>query len=312
MANRDKRGECGAVSRRYTDLPELPPVAHDFLTLPRHAREVTVDGHTMTLSWVEAGSGPPLLLVHGLMTSAYSWRYVASTLAKSYRVIALDLPGAGKSSAPSDLSQSPGSLAAVLDAFVQALDLKKVYVVGNSMGGYVALWWSLKYPERFDKLLIMHSPGFPEPRLYLLHAILSLGISKWVFKTITRNHEQFALDNVHYRHETLKSREETREYAGWTTSPDRLELFRRNLLETMDPWIMRRLPAAVEAQRGRLVPMRLLWSRTDPLVPAAFGPRFQQLLPDAELVWVEDTSHFLHVDTPDAAIREILRFGQTP
>lgn len=132
--------------RRYTDLPETPPVPHDFFTLPRHQRDVTVDGQPLTLSWVEAGSGPPLLLIHGLMTSAYSWRYVAPALAKQYRVIALDLPGAGKSGAPVGLSQSPQSLATVLDAFVGALGLGKVYVVGNSMGGYVSLWWSLARP----------------------------------------------------------------------------------------------------------------------------------------------------------------------
>ena len=302
------------MTRRYTGLPETPPVPHDFLTLPRHQRSVQVEGRAdpITLSWVEAGEGPPLLLVHGLMTSAYSWRYVASALAKTYRVIALDLPGAGKSGSPADLSQSPGSLARVLDGFVQALGLQRVYVVGNSMGGYVSLWWSLAHPERFDRLLIMHSPGFPEPRLYALHAILSLGLSKPLFRWLTRDHEQFALDNVHYRNEALKSREETREYAGWTSHDDRRELFRRNLLETMDPWTMRGLPAAVAAQRaaGTLVPMRLLWSRTDPLVPAAFGPRYQRLLPEAELVWVDDTSHFLHVDTPAAALKEIVRFGQ--
>lgn len=299
------------MSRRYSDLPELPPVPHDFQALPRHARTVTVDGQAVPLSWVEAGDGPPLLLVHGLMTSAYSWRYVASDLARKYRVIAVDLPGAGQSGAP-DLDQSPQSLARVLDAFVQALGLAKTYVVGNSMGGYVCLWWSLEHPERFERLLIMHSPGFPEPRLYALHAILSLRLSRPLFRWLTRDHEQFALTNVHYRNEALKSREETREYAGWTSSPERLELFRRNLLQTMDPWRMRALPAAIAAQRaaGRLVPMRLLWSRADPLVPPKFGPRYQRLLPEAELVWVDDSSHFLHVDTPQAAIAEIVRFGE--
>jgi pimeloyl-ACP methyl ester carboxylesterase len=263
------------------------------------------------LSWVEAGDGPPLLLIHGLMTSAYSWRYVITRLAKNYRVIALDLPGAGRSGAPSNLSQSPQSQARVLDAFVSELGLKKTYVVGNSLGGYIALWWSLAHPERFERLLIMHSPGFPELRLYAMHAILSSGLSRPLFRFITRDHEQFALDNGHYKDERVRSREETREYGIWTSTPERLELFRLNLLEAMDPWTMRGLPAAIEAQRtaASLVPMRLLWSREDPLVSPKFGPRYQQLLPEAELVWVEDSSHFIHVDTPEPAIAEILRYG---
>lgn len=157
---------------RYTTLPEVAPLAHDFATLDRHFVSVKVEGREapVVLSWVEAGEGPPLLLVHGLMTSAYSFRYVISTLAKSYRVLAIDLPGAGRSAAPVDLSQSPQSQVAVLEAFARTLKLEKLYVVGNSLGGYVSLWWALAHPERFDRLVVMHSPGFPELRLYALHA----------------------------------------------------------------------------------------------------------------------------------------------
>lgn len=299
--------------RSYTDLPELPPVPHDFHALARHSRAITVTGQSqpIVLSWVEAGEGPPLLLVHGLMTSAYSWRYVISKLAQRYRVLAIDLPGAGRSGAPEELSMSPQCLAEVLDAFVVALDLEKTYVVGNSMGGYVALWWSLVHPERFERLLIMHSPGFPELRLYALHAVLSLRLSEPLFGFLTRNHEQFALENVHYRNEALKSREETREYAQWTSTPARRELLRRYLLDTMDPWKMLELPAAIERSRahGPLVPLRLLWSTWDPLVSPDFGKRYKALLPEADLVWLDDTSHFMHVDTPEPVVNEILRFG---
>jgi pimeloyl-ACP methyl ester carboxylesterase len=275
------------ASRLFTALPELPPKTHSFSTLARHTCEVALDGRPpFTLSYVEAGAGPPLLLVHGLMTSAYSWRYIIEPLSKQYRVIALDLPGAGQSAAPSDLSQAPARMAEVLAAFIRALELERPYVVGNSLGGYVSLWLTLGQPELVSKLMVMHSPGFPELRLYALRAVLSLPGTAKLFAWYTRNHEQFALDNVHYRDESLKSREETREYSRWIAEPERRELFRRNLHETMNPWTMRTLPAAIAQARaaGKLPPLRLLWSREDPLVSPALGPRYQALLPEAELV----------------------------
>jgi pimeloyl-ACP methyl ester carboxylesterase len=79
----------------------------------------------------------------------------------------------------------------------------------------------------------------------------------------------------------------------------------------MNPSEMKKLPQAVSDMRkqNRLPPIRLLWSDWDPLVPPAFGEKYKAMLPEAELVWVSNASHFLHVDAPEASIREILRFG---
>lgn len=293
---------------KFTDLPELPPVAHDFFSLQREDATVPVEGRApVKLSYVRAGSGPPLLLVHGLLTSAYSWRYVISPLARHYTVVAVDLPGAGRSDAPADLSASPQVLGELLDGFVKQLGWEKVYVVGNSMGGYVTLWWALAHPERFERLFIIHSPGFPELRLYAMHALLSLG-ARWLLALITRNAEQFALDRCHYHDLSLISREQTREYGRQLAEADRRECFRRNLFETMSPWTMRKLPQAVAAARGKLPPTKLLWSRKDVLVNPAFGPRYQALLPGSELVWLDESSHFTQVDSPQRTVEEILRF----
>ena len=60
---------------------------------------------------------------------------------------------------------------------------------------------------------------------------------------------------------------------------------------------------------GRLPPVRLLWAREDVLVPPRFGPKYQKLLPSAELVWFDGASHFLQVDDPDRTVREIMRFA---
>jgi pimeloyl-ACP methyl ester carboxylesterase len=175
------------------------------------------------------------------------------------------------------------------------------------MGGYVCLWWMVERPERVSRLLIIHSPGFPEVRLYAMHALLWFEASKGLLATLTREPEQFALDNCHYHDMSLISREQTREFGRQLAIPERRECFRRNLFETMDPWTMRELPDAVKNAKV-MRPVKLLWAKHDVLVNPAYGERYKELLPDAELVVIDESSHFTQVDQPVRTIEEILRF----
>jgi pimeloyl-ACP methyl ester carboxylesterase len=151
---------------KYDDLPEVPPRPHNYFALEsvdvsvKHPqRSVPVNIHCKVL-----GKGPPLLLVHGLMTSSYSFRYIIPALAEKYQVIAPDLPGAGKSEAPLDLSMSPQSIAMLICALIKDLQIEPPYVVGNSLGGYQTLWLAVLFPEQVRKLIVMHAPGFPQLR----------------------------------------------------------------------------------------------------------------------------------------------------
>jgi pimeloyl-ACP methyl ester carboxylesterase len=121
---------------RFEDLPERPRVAHPYFELRSEKVRVT----TPALGTLEAsvrvhGAGPPLLLVHGLMTSSYSWRYVVEPLGEHFTVYAPDLPGAGQSEpAP---SYAPQAIADWLAALQIALAIRGCRVIGNSMGGYL-------------------------------------------------------------------------------------------------------------------------------------------------------------------------------
>ena len=116
--------------------------------------------------------------------------------------------------------------------------------------------------------------------------------------------------NVHYFDESLKSREETAEYAAPLATPEGVAAFVRYLAETMSPRGFRELRDALAARAGRPfpVPLLLLYSRRDPLVPPTNGPRLRDSIAGAELRWLDDTSHFAHVDTPEAVVREVEGF----
>ena len=120
-------------------------------------RLVTVDG--VVTQYLEAGAGPPLLLLHGHEQSAASWRWVIPALARSRRVLAISLPGHGKS-APAVGGYTPGrDLAPLVADFLDTLGVGRLDVVGNSVGGAIALRLALADPQRVKTLTLVDSAG---------------------------------------------------------------------------------------------------------------------------------------------------------
>jgi len=120
-------------------------------------RRVTVDG--MSTQYLEAGAGSPLLLLHGYEQSATSWRWVIPALARTHRVVALSLPGHGDS-APAVGGYAPGrDLAPFVADFLDTLGVGPLDVVGNSVGGAVALRLALADPARVRTLTLVASSG---------------------------------------------------------------------------------------------------------------------------------------------------------
>lgn len=108
------------------------------------------------LFYEESGDGLPLLLLPGFATHGSIWRPQLPALAAHFRVLVLDLPGAGRSPAP-PLPQSTRQMAALAAALLDALSIAQVHVVGWSMGGMVAQELALLAPGRVDRLVLLAS-----------------------------------------------------------------------------------------------------------------------------------------------------------
>src|SRR6185503_16446012 len=100
----------------------------------------------LDVAYRELGDGPPLPLVHGLMTSSYSFRYVLAPLAERYRVLVPDLPGAGATTAVPDRSHGAAEMASFLGELIDALGVRGAACVGNSLGGYLCMRLALADP----------------------------------------------------------------------------------------------------------------------------------------------------------------------
>src|SRR5918993_4440892 len=116
-----------------------------------------IDIEGLRTRYLTAGSGPPLVLVHGVGTSAYEWSWVLPNLARNHLVYAIDLPGFDGSAKPPDYS--PAFYARLVGAFLDALRAERPAVIGNSLGGLVALHLALSDPERVAALVLSDSAG---------------------------------------------------------------------------------------------------------------------------------------------------------
>ncbi|MCU1281892.1 MAG: hypothetical protein JWM53_5438 [bacterium] len=299
---------------RFADLPATPRRTHRFFDVPE--RRVTVESSAfgrIAIGYRELGDGPPLLLVHGLMTTSYSWRYVLDDLALGHRVVAIDLPGCGRSDKPAGARYGAAGLAAFLVELVDALAIRGCRAVGNSMGGYLCMRAALADPGVFARLVDIHSPGVPDWRYRALHGLLAVpGMRAILAWWVQRAPQRWAHKNVHYFDESLKSIEEAAEYGDPLAAADGARAFVGYLGDTFAPRDIAAFVAELERRRAARqpfpMPLLLLYSRKDPLVPPSVGARLQALVPDAALEWLDDSSHFAHVDTPEAVATALRAF----
>ncbi|APE33576.1 hypothetical protein BOX37_05880 [Nocardia mangyaensis] len=297
----------------FARLPELPRCPHPYFDADAH--DIELDSASLgplRVHYREYGAGEPLLLVHGLMTSSYSWRYVLDGLGAHYRLIMPDLPGNGRSAPPAHRF-SATDLGAWIGEFQAAVGIRGCRVVGNSLGGYLVMRQAVADPGAFAKVVNLHGPAFAQARLYALHAALSVPGAQDVFGWwIRRDTQRWAHQIVHYYDDTLKSREEAGEYGAPLQTVAGTRAFASYLRDVMDPRDHADFASALaqRAAQGRSfpVPLQLIYSRQDPLVSPTIGARLAELIPDAQLRWVERSSHFVQVDSPVEVVALILGF----
>lgn len=294
----------------YEAVPESPRRPHRYFETAE--RSVTFASKPFGRVRVHVrvfGSGPPLLLVHGLMTTSYSWRYVLELLGAHHTLYMPDLIGAGRSDKP-NLSYHPDALADSIGETMQALGIYGAPIIGNSLGGYLAMRLALREPSATSRLVNLHSPGLPTVRMYLLSAVLAavpgfFAVLRWL---VFRDPLRWVHNNVHYFDETLKSREEHRQYAEPISTHDGCRGFGSMLAETLHVSPMREFEKTLKALPRFPVPLCLVYAERDKVVPPVVGDRLRALLPDAQFIKLRDASHFAHVDAPEAFVQAVLPF----
>jgi pimeloyl-ACP methyl ester carboxylesterase len=292
----------------FDRLPERPRVPHPYFDI--EGRDVLVSSRyfgRIRLHVKEIGEGPPLLLLHGLMTSSYSFRYVVEPLSKRYRCIVPDLPGAGKSDTP-DVRYFSHALAELVGELIDTLDARGCRAIGNSLGGYLLLRLALARPEAMSRLVALHPPGVPLRRLHALKTVFSVPGSRALLDALIRRApERWAHKNVHYWDESLKSLEEAREYGRPLATPEGRRAFAHYLADALDPFDMLAFNHELSA-KAFPIPLLYVYARRDPMVPPEVGERLAAATRGGALVWLDEGSHFAHVDAPAKFLAVALPF----
>jgi pimeloyl-ACP methyl ester carboxylesterase len=136
---------------RLDGLPTLPGVEHRWMDVPS-------DGGRVRLHLAEAGSGVPVLLLHGWPQHWWCWRRVIERLRGQYRLLVPDLRGFGWSEAPGT-GYSATAFARDTVGLLDVLDIDRAHVVGHDWGGFTGFLLGLQHPERVGRLLVCNAPG---------------------------------------------------------------------------------------------------------------------------------------------------------
>ena len=263
---------------------------------PRSRTEIL---HGRAVSFVEAGDGPVLLLVHGMGGSFHNWDEVIEPLARAHTVIAPDLPGHGTSQAGSG-DYSVGSLAASLRDLLATLGHERATLVGHSLGGGVAMQFSYQFPEMVERLVLVSSGGLgPEVSPVLRAAALpgadafitaTAGVGQRVGPVLGR-----ALGAIGLRPNPDVA-EVLRGY-GSLTDPDRRAAFLGTVRAVIDTR-GQRVAATDRLYLAEAVPTLIVWGARDPIIPARHGEDAHDHVPGSRLEIFEDVGHLPQVEAP--------------
>jgi len=117
----------------------------------------------INVHYKDQGKGPVLILIHGVCASLHTWDGWTDRLKDHYRIIRLDVPGFGLTGPAPDTSYYKIDKAVNLfERLVDEMKLDKFYLAGNSLGGYIAWKYTLKHPDKVEKLILVDSVGFPQ------------------------------------------------------------------------------------------------------------------------------------------------------
>lgn len=252
-------------------------------------------------------AGEPILLVHGLGGNAYTWRHWVPELARSRRVVLVELKGFGAAPKPPDDRYSPMDQAELLYRAILQEDLRGLTLVGHSLGGAVVILTSLmlldREPERLSRLVLIAGAGMPcMPRHIGLARIPMLG-RIWVRALPARSMVRYALKLAVYDRNTITA-SQVEAYAEPLTGKEA----RNALKKTVRQLLSLDMDAIIERYPELEVPTLLLWGEADRVVPLWVAEELERRLPDARLEVMEECGHIPPEEKPRESLEILMDF----
>jgi pimeloyl-ACP methyl ester carboxylesterase len=270
--------------------------------------EATIRG--TSIAWDEAGQGPPLVLLHGLMDSSRTWRRAALHLSGRFRLLMPDLPGCGFSGRP-DAPYTLSWHAEILSEWMAHLGVSRAHLCGHSYGAGIAQWMLLEQRARIDRLALV-SPGGLGRRVALGMRLASFPFlgrkltplaMRHLFPTVLR------MTTTTFGH---MEPEEVEAFIRWSRIPGTDMAFQRSLEAVINFFgqYMQTMDRAHEV--AQLPPIALFWGTRDPIIPFEQGRDLLSRARDVSLTRYEGTGHYPHLDHPQRFSHDLIAFLTDP
>ena len=271
-------------------------------------KETALHGHR--IAYRSAGSGPAIVLVHGITSTSATWERVMPYLATRFTVIAPDLLGHGQSAKPRG-DYSLGAYASGVRDLIVSLGHERATFVGHSLGGGVVMQLAYQFPERCERLVLVDSGGLGREVNFLLRAA-TLPLSEVVLPLLASTRLLDAGRGVGRLfgrlglHAGTDVAELAKGHASLSDAESRAA-FVHTLRTIVDPG-GQRVNASDRLYLAQNVPFMLIWGERDPIIPVRHGRAAHELVPTSRLEVFEDAGHFPHVDDPQRFLDVLLDF----
>lgn len=282
-------------------IAERPAWVDDEL-FPFESRFLDIGGHRV--HYVDEGSGPTVLLLHGNPTWSFDYSTVIASLRADFRCVAVDYPGFGLSMAAAGYRYLPTEHAEIIDRFVEMLELSNVTLVGHDWGGPIGLSVVQRRPATFDRLVLTNTWAWPvtDPLIQVMSHVMGSPVGRLLIRQLNL-FVNFMIPIGHrLTTPTSAQMDQYRKALGGPSRREASAVFPREITSS------RAFLADIEAGLTDLeaLPTLIIWGDGD----FAFGDkelrRWQQTFTNRETVIVKGAGHFVPSDAPDqfaAAIR---------
>lgn len=261
----------------------------------------TIGKEPLELHYEAYGQGKPIIFLHGLGGTLYTWRHLVGPLAPHYRLILFDLKGAGKSPKPFDDKYSMFDQAELIYRFIRQNDMRDVTLVGHSIGGGVALLVALKLNQqnssRLSRLILIDTVSYPQKlpgviRMLRMPLVGWLGLYLIPDKTKVRN----MMESMYYDDSKINPAD-VEAYAASLTLPGA----KYALQQTARQIIPDNIDEIIGTYPRIKVPTLIIWGREDKIIPLENGVRLHHAISNSQLVVIERCGH----DPPDERPEEV-------
>ncbi len=276
-------------------------------------QHVSIHGHDVSYRLVDDDrSQPTVLLIHGLAGTSKTWKAVMPQLAEDFTVLAPDLLGHGESAKP-DGDYSLGAYASGLRDLLAVLDLGPVTVVGQSLGGGIALQLAYQHPELVNRVILVGSGGLGREVSWMLR-ILTLPGAEFIMPLIFPRFVSDQGDAVsRIAHDKgLRAphlSEMWKAYSSLSHAENR-KAFVKTLRSVVEP-CGQSVNATDRLYLAAAMPTLLIWGDEDRIIPIEHAYAAHEAIPGSRLEVFEGGSHFPHVDDPDRFVAVVKDFMAT-